>query len=386
MFLFIKSILETEQLISMNKFYLLSLITFLFQIFIPQKGFTQNSTCADATIVSVGTHEVTEFAGNGAVFQGATAAAWYRFEPTTAGVFTVSSCEGGGDTRLVIMLLADCANAANLQILNSAEDNCADGKGGNTASTIEVVATAGISYVIYWDNGQSADGFTWNLSFESENNPSEGSTCETAISITTGTHEVSALTGIGAAFTDAVSAKWYQYRPEKTNVLAINSCESNVNTRLFVFEAGCATAQIIAQNDDGCGTSGAAVLTDNVIVDSGKVYYIYWDDHSSKEGFTFQLDLVELPSGIVEPPWAKGIQLYPNPASHYLVVDYVFQENKNLTMTIFNSLGQVVLIEDWTSFSQGQIEIPIVDLYEGIYFLRLNSAEGQVTRRFVVSR
>ena len=370
----------------MNKLYFLLLGTFLFLTFIPQKGRTQNSTCVDAIVVPVGTYEVTDFSGNGAVFQGATAAAWYRFEPTTAGVFTVSSCDGGGDTRLVIMLLDDCANSDNLQIINSAEDNCADGKGGNTASTISVVATAGFSYVIYWDNGQSEDGFTWSLSFESEESSIEGSTCETAIPITIGTHQVDSLAGIGAAFSDAVSAKWYQYTPEKTSVLAINSCESNINTRLFIFAGGCEPSQIIGQDDDGCGTSGASMLSDNTIVDSGKVYYVYWDDHWSKEGFSFQLDLVELPSAISEPVWAKDIQLYPNPATHHLLVHYTFQEYKDLTMTIFNSLGQAFLLEHWRAFNVGQIEIPLTDFSEGIYFLRLNSAEGQVTRQFVISR
>lgn len=370
----------------MNKLYFLFLGTFLFLTFIPQKGFSQNSTCTDAIVVPVGIYEVTDFLGDGAVFQGATAAAWYRFEPTTAGVFTVSSCDGGGDTRLVIMLLDDCSDSDNLlQVINSVEDNCADGKGGNTASSIDVVASAGISYVIYWDNGQSEDGFTWSLSFESEDTPSEGSTCETAIPITIGTHQVDTLTGIGAAFTDAVSAKWYQYTPESTNVLAINACESNVNTRFFIFEGGCEPAQIIGQDDDGCGISGASVLSENIIVDTGKVYYIYWDDHWSKEGFTFQLDLVELPSAISEPIWAKNIQFYPNPANRHLLVDYVFQENKDLTMTIFNSLGQSFLIEHWTTFTQGQIEIPLDNFSEGIYFLRIKSEDGQVTRQFVKS-
>ncbi len=370
----------------MNSYSLFFSNTLFLLFFSFTQNIAQNTTCEDALIVSAGTYEVTGFSGNGAVFQGATAAAWYRFEPTTSGVFTVSSCDGGGDTRLVIMLLDDCSNTAGLQIINAAEDNCADGKGGQTASIIEAVATAGISYVIYWDNGQSEDGFTWNLSFEPAENSGEGATCETAIPITVGEHQVDSLTGVGAAFSDAVSAKWYQYIPEENKALAINACENNVNTRLFIFEEGCTVSQIIGQNDDGCGSSGASILEEELIVDSGSVYYIYWDDHWSKEGFVFQLDLVDFSSSLQEPAWAKNINLYPNPANHSLFVDYEFLANTDLAMTIYNGLGQALLRENWTAFYTGKVTIPIADFPAGLYFLRLTSEEGQITRQFVVNR
>jgi len=368
----------------MNKYLLPNLLAFFFVVTHPIITLAQNSTCDDAAIIEVGTYEVTEFVGNGAVFQGATAAVWYRFEPTNDGVFTVSSCEGGGDTRLVIMLLDNCENTNNLQIINSAEDNCPDGQGGNTASTIAVAGSAGFSYVIYWDNGQSNDGFTWTLTFDRVENSSEGATCETAIPINTGIHQVDSLTGIGAVFTDAVSAKWYQFKPEVTNVLTVNACESEVNTRLFVFEQGCLTSQIIAQDDNGCGASGASILEAEIIVDSGQVYYIYWDDHWAKSGFNFQLGLEELPSTVNEPTWAKHIAIYPNPADNYLFIDYDFIVGKNIRMTIYNGLGQILTRENWASFQRGKVAIPLSDYEAGIYFLNLNVNGEQLTRQFMI--
>jgi len=370
----------------MYKYLLTSLLAVLLIFFIPATGNSQNATCEDAITISVGTYEVTGFTGDGAVFQGATAAVWYRFEPTTDGVFTVSSCGGGGDTRLVIMTLADCGNTGSLQIINSAEDNCPDGKGGNTASTIDVVATAGFSYVIYWDNGQSNDGFTWQLTFETEERSVEGATCETAIPITDGTYRVDSLIGIGAAFTDAVSAKWYQYVPATNHILDINACESGVNTRLFIFENGCAPNQIFAQNDDGCGVSGASLLAEEVIVDSGQVYYIYWDDHWSKEGFNFQLNIEDIPVAINDPIWSKALLIYPNPASNLLSIEYDFNKNTDLKMSIYNHIGQTVLTENWRSFDNGKITIAVDELSEGVYFLNLLADGSQLTRSFVINK
>ena len=370
----------------MNKHLPTSILAALLIFIFPLIGNGQHSTCDSAKLVVEGTYEVASFSGNGAVFQGATAATWYRFEPTTDGVFTVNSCDGGGDTRLVIMFLDDCTNPSNLQIINSAEDNCVDGNGGNTASTIEVAATAGFSYVIYWDNGQSDDSFTWQLEFEAVENSAEGATCEKAISITNGIYQVDSLIGTGAAFSDAVSAKWYEYTPVTSHVLAINSCESEVNTRLFIFEGGCEISQIVAQDDDGCGASGASILQEEIIVDSSQVYYLYWDDHWSKAGFNFELAIEDFPVAIHNPVWAREFTIFPNPVNNILSAKYDFIKESDVKMTIFNSMGQAVLQENWQSFRKGSIPIPINELPEGVYFLNVLTDDSQLTRSFVVDR
>lgn len=366
----------------MNKPLIIKRLAFLF-LFFPIALFCQNATCADALLVGEGEYVIENFSGEGAIFQGATAAVWYKYEPTEKGVFTVSSCGGGGDSRLVLMFLEDCSKSDEFQIINSAEDNCVDGKGGETASTIESVAIPGFSYIIYWDNGQSEDGFSWNLTFTSDTQNQTGSTCETASEIEKGTHEVSELIGTGTAFSDAVSAKWYEFTPEMDGVLAVSSCASAVNTRLFIFEGTCDAPQILAQNDDGCGSSGASVLDDTAIVEKDKPYFIYWDDHNSKEGFTFELNVADIPSILTEPIWAKSIHLYPNPVATQLFIEYDFGQYLDLKISIYNSLGQQLLTENWTSFQKGTVDIAVNHLPKGRYFLAFTTGNERVVRQFV---
>lgn len=366
----------------MNKPLIISRLAFLLYLF-PIFMFGQNSTCSDALTVGEGEYIIEQFSGEGALFQGATAAAWYRFEPTAKGVFTVSSCNGGGDSRLVLMLLDDCSKPNEFQIINSADDNCTDGNGGEKASIIESVAVPGFSYVIYWDNGQSEDGFTWNLTFISDEDVAAGSTCESAEEISIGTHEVGEIKGTGTAFSDAVGAKWYTFTSDMDGVLNISACESDVNTRLFVFEGTCENPQIVAQNDDGCRESGASELDDTAIIEKDKKYFIYWDDHWSKDGFSFDLNVSDIPSNIQEPAWAKGIQLYPNPVAEQLFVEYAFDEHQDLRVSIFNNLGQQLLVENWTAFKNGQVEINVSGYAKGVYFLKLSTEKEQVTRQFV---
>lgn len=365
---------------------------FLFQIFIllgcllnPTFIFSQNTTCATALTITAGAYTIDTLKGEGAIFQGATAAAWYRYEPTVDGLFTVSSCNGGANTRLVIFLMDDCENPSDILIINSAEDNCTDGLGSSTASTIEVVGNAGFSYVIYWDNGQSTNGFMWTLETETVVNAQIGETCQTAEIIEDGTHQVSSLSGIGTAFSDAVSAKWYTYTPERDGALFITSCESEKNTRLFVWENGCETKNILAQDDNGCGESGASDLK-NIIVEAGKEYMIYWDDHYTKEGFSFDINVMDETTSNQEPVWAKDLQVYPNPVQNQLFVEYTFPIATNLALSIHNSIGQRITKTDWNNFTEGTIAIDVNELPRGVYFLNFQTGAEHWTKKVVVNR
>lgn len=366
----------------MNKHTYNRIILLFFMLLFSIAIFANNPTCSEAAIIGAGTYEVSEYTGNGAVFQGATAAVWYRYEPTEKGVFTVSSCGGGGDTRLVVMLLDDCNQPDELQLINSADDNCADGKGGQTASTLSVVAIPNFSYVIYWDNGQSNDGFTWELRFEKEENNSVGTTCPTAVTIEVGEHTIDTLVGTGTAFSDAVSAKWYTFSPENDSHLLINACQSGVNTRLFIWKGSCELPQLIAQDDDGCGDSGASLLN-NILVEKEENYYIYWDDHYSKTGFTFSMMLNDVMVSTNEPIWSNTITIFPNPVTDELFIEYDFKEKKDLEIFIIHPIGQVLFREYWRGFHKGNLSLPVQQLPKGTYFLSIKTESERLVRPFV---
>ena len=374
---------KIEKQIPMNN-VLVILGLFSFLSLFPRFSIAQNTTCQTALIVQPDTFTTPALTGNGAIFQGATAAAWYRYTPAEAGIFTVSSCNGGADTRLVIMLLEDCENQSDLQIINSITDNCADGNGGNTASTVAVLAQPGFSYVIYWDDAQSAAGFSWILDFESANEGRPGETCATAQSIEAGIHQVDSLTGTGTAFLDAVSARWYAFTPERDGALFISSCESAVDTRLFVWEGNCGNRTILAQDDNGCGASGASDLN-NAPVTQGETYYIYWDDHATKAGFSFEIKVEGSSVGTSEPEWAKDIHIFPNPANQQFFIAYNFSKTPDLTFSISNHIGQIIKTQPWHSFNRGKIGIFTNNMPNGIYFIKIADSQAQVVRRILIN-
>jgi len=81
----------------------------------------------------------------------------------------------------------------------------------------------------------------------------------------------------------------------------------------------------------------------------------------------------------------SNIVVYPNPTSAILTIDLTKSEYKNVSMTIFNSIGSIVkslqLQNLFTSIS-------INDLADGLYLGSLINKEGQTigTFRFIISK
>ena len=87
---------------------------------------------------------------------------WYAFAPTSNGVISIGSCNGGADTRLWVYS-GDCANL--LQIASS-DDACDIGNGEDWASEIENLPVfAGETYFFEWDDAWESTGFTFRLEF-----------------------------------------------------------------------------------------------------------------------------------------------------------------------------------------------------------------------------
>lgn len=80
--------------------------------------------------------------------------------------------------------------------------------------------------------------------------------------------------------------------------------------------------------------------------------------------------------------------VYPNPASNNVTMNYTVSENQNVTWTMTNAMGQVVRENDSEGANQGEntVSINTADLADGVYFMNLTTNEGVYTQRIVISR
>ncbi len=271
---------------------------------IPEAG--EGQYCYTATDIAPGTHSFDElscFGGGHDLRNPLTTvtglkAAWYTYTPTEDGIITVSSCNGAADSRVWVFE----GSCDDLKIVGINDDRCLQSNGDPYASYREVVATAGSTYYIMWDDVWDATGSGWVLAFDAVE-PAEGLFCQSAAVIDPGVHSVTEYGNAAVAgpnintFTSSTTpyagSAWYSYTPEADGTITITSCDAAVDTRVWVYTGTCdnfETLELVASDDEGCSP---ASIIDGLEVTAGTTYYIEWDDEFYLEGFDWELIFME---------------------------------------------------------------------------------------------
>jgi hypothetical protein len=85
------------------------------------------------------------------------------------------------------------------------------------------------------------------------------------------------------------------------------------------------------------------------------------------------------PLAVNSPDYAeRAFKVYPNPAQDQLTIETPSAAYK---ISLVNSVGQLVYYEEKCS---GKRQIDVSDLTDGIYFMRIETAEKQYTNRKIV--
>ncbi|MGH1436373.1 MAG: T9SS type A sorting domain-containing protein [Lewinella sp.] len=263
--------------------------------------------CYTASVIEPGTHTVNELSCFGGGIHhddgDGLAAQWFQYTPAADGWISISSCEGGADTRGWI-LRGDCNS---LEIIGVNDDQCAVEAGSDNfwASYREAVVQAGQTYYIMWEDVWDDAGFDFELTFN-DTELVEGDFCESAAVIQPGEFEILEFTG-NAAYTGPIidntsqgrsptpyaQTEWYQYTPTIDGTITISSCElSASDNRVWVYTGECGTLSsltVVATNDDGCEEGTFTSFIGDFPVTAGTTYYIEWDDGWSGDGFGWEL-------------------------------------------------------------------------------------------------
>ncbi len=118
-------------------------------------------SCATAFTAVEGLNNAPVATGGGSLFNTAQSGLFYKFTPTADALMTVASCGATADTYAYI--LGDgCGVLTNI----ANNDDC-DADNGDYGSTVSIAVTAGVEYVIYWDDvntfNTGNEAFDWTL-------------------------------------------------------------------------------------------------------------------------------------------------------------------------------------------------------------------------------
>ena len=106
--------------------------------------------------------------------------------------------------------------------------------------------------------------------------------------------------------------------------------------------------------------------------------------HDSRDDYILQIDdiaVVKEALGVSEThPGVRAFGLSPNPASDYVMVNWVLESPETVWLTLLNSSGAPLLEK---RSSDSSIRLDLGEIASGVYFLQLRTAGGQSVRRFV---
>ena len=130
------------------------------------------------------------------------------------------------------------------------------------------------------------------------------------------------------------------------------------------------------------------------IAEPGYVF-VKWEEIDSRDAV---LSFVGTEDQILTPVFLKeseilaaedGLQwtVYPTLAADFLYVEAAYANPSKLKVEIVNSVGQIVFEENIEVYNYLEVHsFDIKDIAEGIYFLRLNTADEKSSVKFVVQR
>lgn len=164
---------------------------------------------------------------------------------------------------------------------------------------------------------------------------------------------------------------------------------SNLNSdqlyeaNLVVPANDCYNFQIFDTYGDGiCCAFGEGFyrLTD----ESGEVL-IEGGQFGSVESSPFRTEGV---SNVNDPLFVSTLAVFPNPVQNQFDIRFGLQEAGNLDISVYNAYGQAVRSVATGRFAAGEhtLNVNAQDLSEGVYFVRFQDGESQITRKFVVQR
>jgi hypothetical protein len=88
------------------------------------------------------------------------------------------------------------------------------------------------------------------------------------------------------------------------------------------------------------------------------------------------------------PPPGNGVKVYPNPVSDYVNVELFGDISRNFRVEIINISGTVVISErlGFTDMYWNTHQIPVEKLSTGLYFVRILSEDGVISRIFKIDK
>jgi hypothetical protein len=121
-------------------------------------------------------------------------------------------------------------------------------------------------------------------------------------------------------------------------------------------------------------------------IQSGSMLYIMFHSNESGTGLGFRARYrSNHPVGIEENKFISGLNIYPNPVTGLLNIEFTSQEETEFIISVFNPLLQLIHHKNIQVMAGRNYEmLDMTGLSSGVYYLRISSKSGRIVRKIVV--
>jgi Secretion system C-terminal sorting domain len=132
------------------------------------------------------------------------------------------------------------------------------------------------------------------------------------------------------------------------------------------------------------GVSSTASINYSQTIGETAVEIISCPEYTFTQGF--QQPIMTFLPGIV--PAGNGVEAYPNPATDIVTIKLFGQEPRDFRIDVLNIAGTIVYTENVCFTDKYYLEkaIPVSQLYKGIYFVKVFSKDGVISRTFKIEK
>jgi hypothetical protein len=178
----------------------------------------------------------------------------------------------------------------------------------------------------------------------------------------------------------------YIYMIGPTNALTVTisftsfNLETNFDS-LFIYDGASAASPLIGSYT---GTNSPGIITST---DTAITLRFISDPFVNNSGFTSTWNCTQLSTGVLEQTNSFALNVFPNPFSDDLQVNYTITEKTEVSLTLVDVLGReiLLLVEKNQLAGQHQLELDVskLQLSKGLYFLRLSANEKRAIVKII---
>ncbi|MBA3705393.1 MAG: T9SS type A sorting domain-containing protein, partial [Bacteroidetes bacterium] len=136
------------------------------------------------------------------------------------------------------------------------------------------------------------------------------------------------------------------------------------------------------------GYQGVFPWTSNGVDTNGDITTVGPATISFKNNHTTLIYPPACPTGIYEQYAESSIRIFPNPASNVTTISYFLTENREVSIIVYNLLGNEIINLNEITQLEGiqQLDINTEDLQNGLYFIKVIIAGQEIIQKLIVTK